>query len=158
MTEPGDPAIRRAAMDLLARREHSRRELVDKLSRRFGDGAALALELDRLAEEGLQSDLRFAFSHARQRALSRRGPALIRAELRQRGVGDALVAQALAEVVAEQDIDWVQQAASLARDRFGEIDRVRLEQREYARRARFLQSRGFSGEQVRRALAASSDY
>ena len=59
MSEAG-PALREAALRLLARREHSRRELAQKLRRRFPDipGERLEAEIKALAEAGYQSDER----------------------------------------------------------------------------------------------------
>ncbi len=66
--------VRLKAMDLLARREHSVVELLEKLGQRFPDQAALMEEVVAgLRAEGLQSDRRFAESYARLRL--DRGPA-----------------------------------------------------------------------------------
>ncbi|HIQ55035.1 MAG TPA: recombination regulator RecX, partial [Pseudomonas pachastrellae] len=48
--------IRRSAMDLLARREHSYAELQRKLRQRGASGDMAEVELDRLVEDGLLSD------------------------------------------------------------------------------------------------------
>ena len=56
---------RHIAMDLLARREHSRRELISKLKVRGFEGEEVEAYLDRLAEKGLQSDHKFAESYIR---------------------------------------------------------------------------------------------
>ena len=63
-------AVRRVAMDLLARREHGRVELARKLRRRGASAELIEAALDRLCEEGLLSDARFleAFVHSRARA------------------------------------------------------------------------------------------
>ena len=63
--DPND--IRIAAMDFLARREHSRRELRQKLLRRFKAPELIDTQLNRLTEENLQSDSRYAGSFLRQR-------------------------------------------------------------------------------------------
>ena len=52
-TEKPEIAIRRAAMDLLARREHSFKELTQKLSSRFPD-EDIQSPLERLRDENLQ--------------------------------------------------------------------------------------------------------
>ena len=140
---------RRAAMDLLARREHSRRELFDKLRDRF-PAEQLAAELDQLGREGLQSDARFCESFVRSRALRGYGPQRIALELRQRGIAAELVAQAL----AAGEIDWQQQLRDLSERRFG--GRPATDARERARRWRFLQQRGF-GADLMRALDSGGD-
>ena len=52
-------AVRRAAMDLLARREHGRVELTRKLRQRGAPQELIDGALDRLAEEGLLSESRY---------------------------------------------------------------------------------------------------
>lgn len=136
--------IRRAAMDLLARREHSQRELTSKLAQRFGSaGSASALiqtELERLRNDGLQSDGRFAEVYVRSRAQRLYGPARIRAELRERGISDTVIAASLQAA----DIDWQANLRHLIRTRFGPGPAADF--KEKAKRLRFLQYRGFNAE------------
>ncbi|WP_240725113.1 regulatory protein RecX [Mangrovimicrobium sediminis] len=127
-------------MDLLARREHSRRELCDKLKRRFHDPALVEAQVDRLADEGLQSDQRFAESFLRQRVSRGHGPLRVRQELRQRGVTDEQMEAAF----AGEPCDWFDLAAQALQRKFG--DSPCVDMRERARRARFMQYRGFAFE------------
>jgi len=136
-----DPtAIRHAAMNLLAHREHSRYELRTKLRRRFADAALVEEQLSRLAAEGLQADTRFAESYARQRSERGYGPVRVRAELRERGVSTEEVAGAL-EALA---IDWCAVATTVLRKKFGASAVTDI--KEQARRARFMHYRGFTKE------------
>jgi regulatory protein len=88
--EPEDwtaASVEAAAVRLLARREHSRAELVRKLAAR-GAPAELADEvLDSLAARRLQSDERYAESLVTSRIGRGQGPVRIRRELAERGVG-----------------------------------------------------------------------
>ena len=59
MKQVDTKTVRLKAMDYLARREHSRRELALKLARKFPDSDELDRVLDTLAADGLQSDRRF---------------------------------------------------------------------------------------------------
>ena len=148
-TEVNPSAIRRAAMDLLARREHARAELARKMERRFGRESEVLLcieaALDRLESEGLLSDQRFAEAQYRQLLNRGAGPRKIAQQLNVKGVsGDWLSAQ-----VSETPVDWQQQAREVYQKKFGGTpmpDDWRDRQRERARRARFLQQRGFSPE------------
>jgi len=135
--------IRLAAMNLLARREHSLGELRCKLGARFHDSEAVEDQLLRLASEGLQSDERFAESFVRQRVSRGQGPLRIDRDLRQRFVASATICSALAEA----HVDWGDLAAAVLQKRFGPDPAA--DARELARRARFLQYRGFSGEHYR---------
>jgi regulatory protein len=139
--------IRLAAMNLLARREHSVRELRNKLKRRFSDEAVEVVideQISRLTEERLQSDARFAESYARQRAEKGYGPVRLREELRERGVSDADVEVALEEL----EMDWRALAARVLQKKFGTAAPVDIKER--ARRVRFMQYRGFSADHYRR--------
>lgn len=138
--------IRMAAMNLLARREHSLGELRQKLQRRFDDAAMLETELQKLVQENLQSDERFAESFARQRAGRGYGPARVRQEMRQKNLSDIAIARAFESA----ELDWWTLAESAFRKKFGEPGRVDL--KEKARRIRFMQYRGFSADHYEHLL------
>ncbi len=143
-----DPVeVRRLAMDLLARREHTKVELVRKLSARDMAGPVVDEVLEALAAENLQSDERFAESFVAARAGKGQGPVRIRAELRDRGVDAALMDTAL----DGGDHDWVALARAARRKKFGPAEPEEL--RDRARQMQFLGYRGFTSEQVRAALA-----
>jgi regulatory protein len=135
-------AIRRAAVDLLARREQSLEELRAKLQRRFADAGALEAVLEELREEGLQSDERYAESFIRQRIQRGYGPLRLQQELRHKGLSPSQFAEALDRL----EIDWHSVAAQAYRKKFGATMPADL--RDKARRLRFLQYRGFTAEQV----------
>ena len=135
--------IRLAAMNLLARREHSVRELRDKLKRRFPDDEKIDAQIARLIEERLQCDVRFAQSYARQRISRGYGPLRLREELRERGVSDTDVAAAMDEL----QIEWCAVATDVLYKKFGALAAIDL--KEKARRARFMQYRGFTVEHYR---------
>ena len=138
--------VRRLAMNLLARREHSRQELFDKLSRRNVDEEVLAAAIDRLSGQDLQSDQRFAQNYSRSRLQSGQGPVRIRKELEQRGVNATLIAEAVESLEA----DWDALAAAARCKRFGESPP--RDYKEKSRQSRFLNYRGFTHEQIRSAM------
>jgi len=92
---PSDSALD-AGVRLLARRAHSRVELLLKLTRRGYDGEAIRAALRRLEELGYLDDQAFARSFVRRRG-SVRGPRALSAELAARGVDRAQVDMAVAE-------------------------------------------------------------
>jgi regulatory protein len=145
-TDDDSAAIRRAAMDLLARREHSRRELLQKLCKRFDDPDLVAEQLDRLVAENLQSDTRYVDSMLRQRLNRGYGPARIRQEMRQKGVADADIRSAMAEL----EPDWFHLAEQVWQRKFGAEPAADI--REKARRDRFMRYRGFAGEHYQHLL------
>jgi regulatory protein len=143
----GEADLRRTAMDLLARREHSRAELRTKLRRRGVEPSVIDPVLDRLAAEGLQSDARCAQALARSCIRRGKGPLRIRADLRAHDIDDAVIESTLAAL----DEPWAELARSARTKRFGEDLPGTREDR--ARQARFLEQRGFASEHIRAALA-----
>ncbi len=133
-------------MDLLARREHSRRELQTKLAQRDFPAEEITVALDRLEEDGLLSDQRFAEAYARQRVGKGYGPLRIRQELRQRGVDDSLIA----ETMAPWSGQWLEVAAAQHDKHFGQQPQ---DQRERARQSRYLQNRGFDFDVIREVIS-----
>lgn len=87
---------RQKAMDLLAMREHSRKELELKLLRKEFPKDIVARELQRLEDDGLLSDQRFSeqFIASRQRR-NPEGPALLIRRLMQRGVERSIAEHAV---------------------------------------------------------------
>jgi regulatory protein len=146
-----EPACTRAALDLLARREHSRRELERKLAARAFPEALVANVLDALERTGALAQARFTESFVRSRVAKGHGPVRIRAELAQRGVGEDEIEHALREA----GVDWVETIRAVRRKRFG-ADPPR-DYRERARQARFLEYRGFDSARIRAALELDAD-
>lgn len=138
-------AVRRAAMDLLARREHSVQELHRKLRQRGAEAELIETELQKLVDEGLLSEQRYLESYIRSRALSGRGPARIREELSQRG----LTRQDIELGLEEADIDWQEQLQDLWQRKFGEKP---ADQKAFGKQARFLLYRGYPMDWVQRLL------
>ena len=133
-------------MDLLARREHSVRELRQKLVAREFDPEEAEEAIQHLIAEGLQSDARFAEAYTASRLRTGKGPVRIRNELEQRGVAAELIDASLAGV----DVDWFECARAVRVRKFGAASPDDFHER--ARQSKFLQYRGFTGEQIRSAL------
>jgi regulatory protein len=144
-TERPDTSVelRVRALRLLTRREHSRAELARKLAPHAESPQALEALLAELASRKQLSDERYA--EARTHWLSRKyGAARIRQDLKVHGVADAVVDR----VSSEGDLEKAK--AILAR-KYREPAATREEK---AKRMRFLQSRGFSYDTIRRVLRA----
>ena len=138
--------VRRAAMDLLARREHSRFELQRKLLRRYPRDLVLAA-IARLADENLQNDARFAESYVRQRGERGYGPLRIRRELQERRVDDSIAEAAL----QASGFDWHEVAIRALSKKFGNVAKVTA-MPDKARMLRFAAYRGFTRDQLPRDL------
>ncbi len=133
-------------MDLLARREHARAELVSKLRQRGFPADEIVTTLDRLEAEGLLSDERFAEAYVRQRAGKGFGPVRIRQELAQRGIDGPLSEAALAPWADR----WLAIAAQQWEKRFGAPAE---DARERARQIRHLQYRGFGFDIIQEIIS-----
>ena len=141
---PDTPAeLKTRALRFLVRREHSRAELVRKLAPHAESEAALNAVVDLLLSKKQLSDERFA--EERARSLSRKyGAARIRQDLQERGVAEEIVER----VSADGDLETAR--AILAR----KYRKPATTREELAKRARFLQGRGFTYEVIRSVLKA----
>lgn len=135
--------IEEICLRLLARREHSRKELTEKLRLRGFSSDESQAVIDRLSEKGWQSDERYAECFARQRIQNGYGPVKIAYELQQRGGGtvdmDALI--------AELKGDWVELIRQVYLGKYPHTSQLNVQ--EWLKRSRFLQQRGFSGDLIK---------
>ena len=142
MRKKPELSLRTRALQYLARREYSRAELRGKLLPHAGtDGDSgqpegLDALLDDLTSRGWLSDARAVTQllHVRR---SRFGIQRIARELRQKGIADELIGEAL-PALKETELDA---ARGVWQKKFGVLPQ---DDREKARQARFLQARGFS--------------
>jgi regulatory protein len=139
------------ALGMLARREHSRRELRARLERSGYDEGEAESALDRLGTQRYQDDRRFAEMLLRSRAAQGYGPLRVRAELASHG----LDAAAIAALLQSTEVDWEAGAAALLRRRHG--GKPAADYAERGRLAQFLLRRGFPAATVRRVTHAEVD-
>ena len=125
-----------AAMRLLAMREHTQLELKNKLRRAHAD-ADIEQALKSLAEQGLQSDERYTQLYVELRRNKGYGPLRICADLREKGVDEVLIDS----YVDESDSHWSSLLQQVVIKKYGEQPPV--DQKDMARRGRFLSYRGF---------------
>jgi regulatory protein len=141
-----EPTATQRALGLLTRREHSRKELVRKLTSRGMDAAEVESAVTRLAGDGWQDDARFAESLVRARVSAGYGPVRIRAELATHGLDRDAIARALDSF----DGDWAEIASDLVRRRFGPVASFDLSRQRKA--ADFLIRRGFDRGAIHAAV------
>jgi regulatory protein len=141
-----EDTIHSQALRLLASREHSRAELERKLRARGYEAVPMARVLDTLTETGLLSDERMAEAYVAERLRKGFGPLRLRQELHGRGLDDDLIGSCLALTSSE----WLEFLARVAAKKFGPGPAT--DRKEQARRARFLEYRGFPPELVGRYL------
>ena len=131
-------------MDLLARREHSKAELLRKLvSKDFAIDEA-KLVIDELALEGLQSDARFVDAYVHMRIGRGYGPIRIQMELQERGIAPELIKHAL-------DFDeeyWLDLANKTRTKKFG--TKIPQDFAAKTKQMRYLQYKGFDNDVILR--------
>jgi len=138
--------LRARALRHLVRREHSCAELARKLAPHAESPAALEALLDQLSAKKMLSDERYA--HERARSLARKyGAARIRQDLRAKGVDRETIA-------AVSTGDELERARAILSRKYRKPADT---PKELARRARFLQGRGFSMAVIGRLLRDSDD-
>lgn len=146
-------AVLDKALDLLAVRARSSRDLGLRLRRAGARDPEISWAVARLVSQGFVDDAAYARQVARARALaggvSRRKVITV---LRQRGVAQDVAAEAIDATLADVDLDEYGSALAIAQKRvraLSSIEPAKRKQRLYA----FLTRRGYESDVVRRVLA-----
>ncbi|MFQ6332905.1 recombination regulator RecX [Methylophilus sp. 3sh_L] len=144
MRQPVEKSLRQRALEYLSKREYSAAELAKKLKGYAEEADDIAALIADFTARGWLSDARYAeqMVHARQ---AKFGTARVAHELREKGVDDALISEAIAGL---QDNE-VERASEVWRKKFKAAPTTR---EEWAKQARFLQSRGFTFEVIKQIL------
>ena len=144
-----EKSLRQRALEYLGKREYSSAELGQKLKAYADENDDIAALLEDFKAKGWLSDTRFTeqIVNARQ---SKFGSAKIAHELREKGVADHLIADAIEQVKDNE----LANATEVWRKKFktGPASRE-----EWAKQARFLQSRGFGFDLIKKVLSNNED-
>lgn len=134
------------AIALLARREHVNKELKIKLLQR----EYLAVEIDEvlhfLTKENYQSDVKAAECIFRNRVNKGYGWRYIENEMASKGVSDEVIQG----IYQEFEYDWYKQAKQTYHKKYANTEIV--DNKDKAKRIRFLQYRGFSFDEIQTVL------
>jgi len=133
------------ALDLLSRREHSRKELFLKLINRFESQEEINLTLDKLEGKNLLSDSRFTEEYVQARRKKGFGPIKISAELEKRGVYEMLISKEI-----DKFDDWEKIAELSFKKKFP--DGVSKDFRKLQKQKNFLSNKGFTFYQIESVL------
>ena len=142
------------ALRYLAQREHSRRELAQKLSARKDCGETAELTeltevLDKLEQQGFLSEQRMVEQVARIRR-ARFGSQRIIHELKAKGIDDHLI-DGIRPALQENELEA---ALNIWRKKFHQPPATREER---AKQIRFMMNRGFSMETIQRVLSQANE-
>lgn len=129
-----------AALKMLMRREHSKLELFNKLQLKGYDDEIIDSAITQLAEQNYQSDERFAEAFILMRFNQGKGPVRIASELKLKGISSFNLS----------DFDWFKSAKEVRKKKFGDL--ASSDFKEQAKQKRFLQSRGFSLDQINQSF------
>ena len=148
MAQPGFKlSLKGRALRLLSQREHSRAELVRKLSPHEEVPGELAQVLDDLHAKGFIDEARVLESVVNHRA-SKLGNGRIKQELQAKGLAPESVAQAMLDL---KDSEFAR-AQNIWQKKFGT---PATDANQRAKHYRFLLTRGFSSEVVRKVVKLS---
>jgi regulatory protein len=130
--------VNAAILGYLSRREHSRLELRQKLTKRGFGGELIEQALAHAEQSGMQSDARFAESFVRMRVRKGYGYALIAYQLAQRGIDSSVGGEFLGVE------DWSNNLRELIQRKFSPQDVGP----KYNKIVRYLRSRGHNHSDI----------
>ena len=142
-------SLKGRALRLLAGREHSRAELEKKLRTHEAEPGELQRALDDLQAKGFIDEQRVVDSVLHRRA-TRLGAGRVKQELQAKGIS----AEAVAEAVEGLRGTELERAREVWRKKFGELA---TDPAGRAKQMRFLASRGFGAEAIRRVVQGGED-
>ena len=141
MNDDAYKAIYNKALDIISRREHSQKELSNKLIKKFDIPELVDSVIDGLLEKNLLNDYRYSESYVVARKRKGFGPKKIVYELVSRGVNENTASE-----VIDAEGGWNEAALKAFNKKFkagmGE------DYKEQNKQKVFLQNRGFSFEEI----------
>lgn len=135
---------RHVALDLLARREHARLELYNKLKLRDFAADEINACLDQLEADNLLSDERFTEAYVRMRSRLGFGYQRVKQELNNKGVSSSITEHYL------QSVDWSALLAEAYEKKYQAQPIHDLKDK--AKRIKFLSYRGYRQDEIYRII------
>lgn len=129
------------ALDIISRREHSSKEVRDKLARKFNSDDLIESAIENLITNNLINDNRFAEMYVLSRKKKGFGPKRIAYELSSKGVKDSLSNEAIIN-----EGGWLESAQNVFAKKFKEGPSSDF--KESMKQKTFMQNRGFSFKEI----------
>ena len=129
------------ALDLLSRREHSKREIKDKLLKRFDENDRINQVIEKLVLNNLVNNHRFAELYVISRKRKGFGPKKIAYELFTKGVNESI-----SQEIIKNEGQWADLAKKVFMKKFKNGPSGDL--KESIKQKSFLQNRGFSFKEI----------
>ena len=141
MNDDAYKAIYNKALDIISRREHSQKELTDKLVKKYDFSELVNSVIHNLIEKNLLNDFRFSQSYVIARKSKGFGPKKIGYELVFRGVNENTASE-----VIDAEGGWNEAALKAFNKKFKAG--IGKDFKEQNKQKVFLQNRGFSFEEI----------
>ncbi len=140
-----EKSLRQRALEYLSKREYSAVELGQKLKTYADESDDIPALLTDFKARGWLSDVRFTEQLVRARKV-KFGSSKVAHELREKGVADDLIADAVSAMKESE----LERATEVWRKKFNQIAK---DHQAWAKQARFLQSRGFGFDTIKKVLS-----
>jgi regulatory protein len=144
-----EKSLRQRALEYLGKREYSTTELAQKLKAYADETDDIPALIADFKSRGWLSDARFTEQLINARK-TKFGSAKVANELREKGVADDLIAEAVSEIKENE----LENATEVWRKKFKQPASNR---NEWAKQARFLQSRGFGFDTIKKVLSTTEN-
>ena len=141
MNEECFASVYNKALDIISRREHSEKEIKNKLLEKFDASEIIEQVVLKLIENNLINDVRFAEMYVLIRKRKGFGPKKIQFELMARGIDDSI-----SSLVITEEGSWKEAALKAFNKKFK--NGASQEFKERNKQKTFLQNRGFSFEEI----------
>ena len=141
MNEEFFATVYNKALDIVSRREHSEKEIKNKLLEKFDAPEIIEQVVLKLIENNLINDVRFAEMYVLIRKRNGFGPKKIQFELMARGIDDSI-----SSLVITEEGSWKEAAQKAFNKKFK--NGASQEFKERNKQKTFLQNRGFSFEEI----------
>ncbi|MDG2093455.1 MAG: regulatory protein RecX [SAR86 cluster bacterium] len=141
MNEEFFATVYNKALDIVSRREHSEKEIKNKLLEKFDAPEIIEQVVLKLVENNLINDVRFAEMYVLIRKRKGFGPKKIQFELMARGIDDSI-----SSLVITEEGSWKEAAQKAFNKKFK--NGASQEFKERNKQKTFLQNRGFSFEEI----------
>jgi regulatory protein len=141
MNEECFASVYNKALDIISRREHSEKEIKNKLLEKFDTPELIDEIISKLIENNLINNVRYAEMYVHVRKRKGFGPKKIKFELMTKGIDDSISSIAIIE-----EGSWKEAAQKAFNKKFR--NGASNEFKERNKQKSFLQNRGFSFEEI----------
>ena len=141
MNEECFASVYNKALDIISRREHSDKEIKNKLLKKFNTPELIDEVILKLIENNFINNVRYAQMYVHVRKRKGFGPKKIQFELMTRGIDDSISSSAITE-----EGSWKEAAQKVFNKKFQ--NGASNEFKERNKQKSFLQNRGFSFEEI----------